>query len=337
MLYNAHMRTKIKKINYFNIKKAVKLLSQQQIIGMPTETVYGLAANCFSDKAVLETFTVKNRQPDNPLIVHISPEYNLDNLVLEVNDTAKKLMKAFWPGPMTLVFKSKQNVSKYVSRGLDTLAIRMPSSKKTIRLLKACPFPLSAPSANSSGRPSPTSAKTVYEDLKGKIPLILDGGKCDVGIESTVIDVTTEVPIILRPGIITQEDIDKVIQLKEYKIENVHYNRSPGTKYKHYAPRCDMIVVDFSSKVDIRNLYDNSLKEGKNPVILCLKSQQKMYGKRKTFSLGKNIDDLIKNFYTALRVCEKKYNLILFKGLERVGKGASMMNRVDKSCGGKIV
>lgn len=331
------MKTLIKKISSGSIKQAVKLLKNEEIIGMPTETVYGLGANCFSDKAVLNTFKVKNRQPDNPLIVHISPDYDITNLVTEVNETAKKLINAFWPGPMTLVFKSKQNVSKYVSRGLDTIAIRMPSKPCTIKLLKACPFPISAPSANTSSRPSPTDAKSVYEDLNGKIPLILDGGKCDVGIESTVIDVTTLVPIILRPGIITQEDIDRVVGLKNYDVENIHYNRSPGTKYKHYAPKCDMIVVDYNSKVNICNVYDNYKKEGKKPVILCLKEEKKLYKGKNKFILGKDIDDIIKNFFSALRKCEKKYDLILFKGLERVGKGKSLMNRASKSCGGNII
>lgn len=330
------MKTKVKKINRFSLKQAKKLLLNGKVVAIPTETVYGLAGNCFSDEAVQEIFRVKNRQQDNPLIVHIYPGYDINQLVTEINDTAKALMRAFWPGPMTLVFNSKNVVSKFVSRGLNTVAIRMPSHPKTIKILKYCGVPLSAPSANTSGRPSPTDAKTVFEDLNGKIELILDGGKCSVGIESTVIDVTTLTPIILRPGIITQEDIDRVVKYNKTN-ELPHFNRSPGTKYKHYAPNVEMIVAEFDSKVNLNNLYDNNKLEGKKPVILCLKQDKKLYGNRKTYNLGNNTDDLIKNFYSALRYCEKHYNLILMKGLERVGKGASIMNRVEKSCAGNLV
>jgi L-threonylcarbamoyladenylate synthase len=330
------MKTRIKKVNYFSLRQAKRILFSDGVVAIPTETVYGLAANCFSDIGVQQIFKVKNREQDNPLIVHIYPGYDITNLVAEVNDTAKALMNAFWPGPLTLVFKSKNNVSKFVSRNLGTLAVRMPSHPDTIKILRYCKVPLSAPSANTSGRPSPTDAKSVFEDLKGKIKLILNGGKSQIGIECTVVDVTTPNPIILRPGVITEEDIEKVVSVNKNESE-ANFNRSPGTKYKHYAPSVMMIVSEFDSKVNLSNLYDNNKKEGKKPVIMCLKDEIKSYGKRKTYNLGKTTDDLIKNFYSALRFCEKHYDLILMKGLKRIGKQASIMNRIEMACGGNMV
>jgi L-threonylcarbamoyladenylate synthase len=330
------VKTKIKRVTRRNIEKAVKLLNQDMVVAIPTETVYGLAANCFSDKAVMQIFSVKNRKMDNPLIVHVSPDYDITNLVTEINSTAKALIYSFWPGPLTLVFNSKNTVSKLVSCGLDTIAIRMPSDKNTIKILSNCPFPLAAPSANTSSRPSPTTATAVKEDLQGKIPLILNGGKCSVGIESTVVDVTTLTPKILRPGIITKENIDKVVKYHN-KTQKFDFNRSPGTKYKHYSPSCEMVVIDYKSKVDINNFYNNLTKAGKNPVIFCLKQDKKRYKGKNTYCLGKDLDSLIKNFYSALRACEKKYNTILIQGLERTGKQASIMDRIDKSCGGNII
>ena len=246
------MNTEIIKVTSENLdlaaKKAVKLLHSGEVIGIPTETVYGLAANAYNSEAVKKIYRIKGRPADNPMIVHVSDFVMLQD-VAEITAEAVEMAKAFWPGPLTMVLNKRNGISPLVTCNLPTVAVRMPSHIVARAVIEAADLPLAAPSANLSGRPSTTSAQHVLDDLKGAIPLILDGGNCDIGVESTVVSLTEENPVILRPGIISLERIREIFPTTEYssvvfaEVGEEEKAVSPGMKYKHYAPRAEVIVV----------------------------------------------------------------------------------------------
>lgn len=221
------------------------------MVAFPTETVYGLGANALSDEAVNKIYEAKGRPSDNPLIVHISKMEDVDKYVEEIPEQAKKLMNAFWPGPLTVILKVKQGIlSNKVTAGLPTVGIRMPNHPVALALIEASGLPIAAPSANLSGKPSPTKFQHVYKDLNGKISGIVDGGETGVGVESTVIDCTEPIPVILRPGGTTREEIEGIIGsvgMDRQVKEEVEKPKSPGMKYTHYAPAAPMYLVDGSS------------------------------------------------------------------------------------------
>ena len=235
-----------------NIARAAKLLRRGELVGMPTETVYGLAANALDEKAVAKIFAAKGRPMDNPLIVHIAQKEQLSQIVREITPTVEKLMEAFWPGPLTMVLPRRPEISDAVTAGLDTVAVRLPSHPVARKLIQEAGVPLAAPSANTSGKPSPTRAGHVFHDLKGRLPCILDGGSCQVGLESTVIAVGENSARILRPGRITVGDLLKVVEEVQVddgvftKLEGSRKVASPGMKYKHYAPSAHVVMVDGS-------------------------------------------------------------------------------------------
>ena len=240
------MQTKILPITPESLEWAKHIIDDGGVVAMPTETVYGLGGNAFNDDAVRKIFEVKGRPNNNPLIAHIHEEYDLSQIIDYDPPYAKALRDAFLPGPLTLVYPSKGKVSPFVSCGLDTLAIRVPAHVGARAFLKKVGVPIVAPSANLSRHVSPTSAKHVFDDFDGKISLILDGGECVGGIESTVCDCTGEYPVILRPGLVTREMIEKVVgRCDEYtpNLENPKQVKSPGMLYKHYAPRCKRSLV----------------------------------------------------------------------------------------------
>ena len=250
------MQTFLKSSAPHNIKEAATLLLQDEVVAIPTETVYGLAASALSDAAVRKIFAAKGRPQDNPLISHIASLAMLPMIASNVPQSAYLLAKAFWPGPLTMVLPRSKAVADSVCAGLDTAAVRMPSHPVALAVIEACGVPLAAPSANLSGSPSPTTAADVLADMQGKIPLILDGGACTVGVESTVISLVGENPVLLRPGYITKEQIEAVLgtqvtlssailnKLKEGEVAN-----TPGMKYKHYAPKANVIILkgDFAA------------------------------------------------------------------------------------------
>ncbi len=264
------MNTKLIKIKNINEKseyeEAARLLNDGQVVGMPTETVYGLAGNAYSEDAVKRIFEAKGRPNDNPLIVHISEFFEIYDLVKEVPEKAKKLAYAFWPGPLTIILPKSDKVPLCVTGGLDTVAVRCPSHSIARNLIKFSGLPLAAPSANLSGKPSPTTAEHVYSDLKGRIPLVIDGGECEEGVESTVITLATDVPKLLRPGNITLKQLRSVIG--EVQVDKAVLNplaegekvSSPGMKYKHYSPKADITIVkgSYSSFVEYVNKNSNS-------------------------------------------------------------------------------
>ena len=230
-------------------KKATDLLNNDEVVGMPTETVYGLAGNAYSQVAVNKIFEAKGRPTDNPLIVHISEFEEIYDLVEYVPETAKKLADAFWPGPLTMILPKSERVPYCTTGNLDTVAVRCPSHPIARKLIKLSGLPLAAPSANLSGKPSPTKAQHVFEDLNGRIPFIIDGGDCEEGVESTVITLATEIPRLLRPGNVTLSQLKSVlgeIQVDDAvlnPLKNTEKASSPGMKYKHYSPDAKITLV----------------------------------------------------------------------------------------------
>ncbi|MBQ9769471.1 MAG: threonylcarbamoyl-AMP synthase [Clostridia bacterium] len=249
------------------IDTAADILKADGVVAIPTETVYGLAASAFSDEAIEKVFVAKGRPQDNPLIVHISDIDMISSAVSEFSPTAKTLADAFWPGPLTLVLKKNEKIAESVSRGLDTVAVRMPSHKVAREVIKAAGIPLAAPSANISGSPSPTTAEHVIADLDGRIDAVIMSGSSEVGVESTVVSLATEPPRLLRPGRVTAEElmeyipnlvIDKAVLSEPEKGEKV---ASPGMKYKHYSPKTEVILISGSEEAfaNFVNLQENCL------------------------------------------------------------------------------
>ena len=232
------------------IDLAAKLLCQGEVVGLPTETVYGLAANALDGEAVKKIFVAKGRPQDNPLIVHIGDLSMLEMAAGEVSEEAMKLCKAFWPGPLTIILPKNERIAPEVSGGLDTVGVRMPAHPAALGVINKAGCPLAAPSANRSGSPSPTTAAHVWQDMEGRIPLILDGGPCEVGVESTVLSMIGA-PVVLRPGFVTAQDIEKVLGVPVaiakavvQPLEDDEAALSPGMKYKHYAPKAKVTLVE---------------------------------------------------------------------------------------------
>lgn len=243
------MTTRVEIYDTKSVSEAAELLNAGELVAIPTETVYGLAANALDEKAVRKIFKAKGRPQDNPLIVHIASMKMLPPLVRRIPEIAMRLAERFWAGPLTMIFPKSDKIPSVTSGGLDTVAVRMPESAAARDIIKKCGFPLAAPSANLSGKPSPTTAQHVFEDMNGKIPLIIDGGECSVGVESTVICFKGDKIHILRPGGVTTEmlsvfgevEVDKAVTVQPAKDERV---LSPGMKYKHYSPKADVFIVD---------------------------------------------------------------------------------------------
>ena len=244
------MKTELLKVNEESVALGAKLIREGELVGFPTETVYGLGANALDARAVAKIFEAKGRPQDNPLITHVACVEEIPPLVRAIPAAARKLMEAFWPGPMTLILPKADCIPDAVSAGLDTVGIRLPANADARRLIRAAGCPIAAPSANRSGRPSPTTALHVLEDMNGRIPLILDGGESAVGVESTVVAVTGEHPMILRPGYVTKEQMEAVLGEEVLvnhaileKLKDGEVARSPGMKYKHYAPKADVTIL----------------------------------------------------------------------------------------------
>ncbi|WP_308533605.1 L-threonylcarbamoyladenylate synthase [uncultured Peptoniphilus sp.] len=329
-----------------NLEKITNTLKIGGLVVFPTETVYGLGANGLDKNACEGIFKAKGRPNDNPLILHIAYISQLDELVKEVPKIAQKCIKKFWPGPLTIIFKKSDLVPKEVTGGLETVAIRMPSNKIAHKILADVILPIAAPSANISGRPSPTKTEHVIEDLMGKVDIIVDGGHTVVGIESTVLDVTSDPPMILRPGKITLEDLQKVD--KNISIDHTTIDakdktvpKSPGQKYKHYAPKgkATCFVGDLNNVVAEINKRLESCK-GKSAVLATSETKDNYIGADLVLDLGsrENLEEVANSLFDLLRVCdEKKVEYIFAEGFELKGIGLSIMNRLLKACAGRIV
>jgi L-threonylcarbamoyladenylate synthase len=295
------------------ISIASEVIKNSGLVAFPTETVYGLGANALDANAVKKIFIAKGRPSDNPLIVHVHSKEQVIDLVKEIPKKAEKLINAFWPGPLTLILKSNGTIPKEVTAGLSTVAVRMPNHKIALELIKNANVPIVAPSANLSGKPSPTIAEHVIEDLKGKIDVIIDGGSVNIGLESTVIDLTKKDPIILRPGKITKNQIQEIIgNVKENKKIDVLKPLSPGMKYKHYSPNAKVIII-------------------KNEKEIASYSKKFPYLKIKflKYASSKNMG---KNLFKDFRLMDKlKYDIILVKEIDDDDFSKAVMDRLSKA------
>ncbi|MFJ7934301.1 L-threonylcarbamoyladenylate synthase [Sporosarcina sp. NPDC096371] len=320
-------------------KQAVDILKNGGIVAFPTETVYGLGALATDERAVQEIFKAKGRPSDNPLIVHIGNKEDVSKYATGVTEDAEKLMTAYWPGPLTLVFdKIPGVIAANVTPGVETVGIRMPDHPVALELLRALDGPLAAPSANRSGKPSPTEAAHVYEDLKGQIPLILDGGQTGIGVESTVLDMTTNPPSILRPGGITQEMIEEIIGTVQAgsQVPGDEAPRSPGMKYMHYAPKAPLFVIS-PDETTIRGTVKMLQMEGKRVAIIGPDDlnipEADWY-----LSVGpRNHNEVMAaRLYGALRQCDMtEADIILAVETDLTGVGTAVMNRLMKAADGK--
>jgi L-threonylcarbamoyladenylate synthase len=321
------------------------------LVAFPTETVYGLGADALNADAVLKLFEAKKRPLDNPPIVHVSDLKDVRRLVKEVPSGADLLMKEFWPGPLTLIFKRSDVVPSVTVAGLDTVAVRMPGHAVALALIRACECPVAAPSANLAGKPSPTSAGHVLDDLDGRIDVVLDAGPTLVGVESTVLDLTVYPPLVLRPGGTSLEALREVlgvVELSRFVLAEealpVGEARSPGVKYKHYAPNADVVVVEgeLGAVVGrVKGLVEVYKREGKRVGVLCTDETKARYvGADVVLSLGSRSDlaGVARRLFGLLRMfdCEK-VDVVVAEGLPVEGLGLAVVNRLRKASGYKIV
>ncbi|MDE7162946.1 MAG: threonylcarbamoyl-AMP synthase [Clostridia bacterium] len=329
------MITHVLPIDNISLEMAKNEIMHSGVVAFPTETVYGLAANAFDTVAVEKVFEVKGRPNDNPLIVHVHKDYDLSELVEDIQPYTELLSKAFLPGPLTMVYKSKGTVSRAVSCGLDTVAIRIPSHKGAQSFLKYVNVPIAAPSANLSKHVSPVTAQHVFDDLNGKISLILDGGKCSGGIESTVLDCTGKVPCVLRSGLISREMIAQVVgECDEYVFKDGEKVRSPGMKYKHYSPKCETVLFSFDDKEKAFELYKAKLSVGVKAFLMCDDEVAKLSGCADILNLGKTENEIAANLYDKLREGEAVAELIIAVAPQKQdGVMVGVMNRLKKACG----
>ncbi len=320
------------------IQKAAALLRGGELVAFPTETVYGLGAYAYDAKAVERIFAVKGRPGNNPLIVHVSDLDMAKKLAAHWTDIAQKLSKAFWPGPLSIVVKAAPDIPSVVTAGLDSIAIRMPGHDVALDLI-ALVGPVAAPSANASGRPSPVNAMHVYDDLNGKIPLILDGGDCEIGVESTVVDSTGPVPVVLRPGGVTCEMIRAVCG--DCTMANGVFApvtakaASPGMLHAHYAPmgRATLVAPHEHMAKTLGTQYDAAQKQGFTPVILCSSDAGASLDNRSLIRLDET-GSMAHGLFDALRKADTMgFDRIFIEGVPNQGLGTAYMNRALRAAG----
>lgn len=328
-----------------DLKLAAELLRQGENVAFPTETVYGLGGNAYAEAAVKNIYAAKGRPSDNPLIAHIYNVAQLDEFTEGGNEMAQQLMDAFWPGPLTLILKKKPGVlPDCVTAGLDTVAVRMPNHPVAKKLLQLADVPVVAPSANLSGKPSPTTADHVIHDLDGRIAAIVRGGSCMVGVESTVVDATGDVPIILRPGAVTREQLEQVLGVKVQtasgNVADTETPQAPGMKYKHYAPEAPVYICtgtpeEIAEKIQSRLMGKDA---GRIGVMVSHQLRQMLHNLDESLAvdLG-NRDDLpeiTRNIFAALRYFDEQgVSIIYTEEFPDNEIGAALMNRLNKAAG----
>ncbi|HYL97358.1 MAG TPA: L-threonylcarbamoyladenylate synthase [Blastocatellia bacterium] len=330
------------------IRRAASIIKSGGLVAFPTETVYGLGADACNETAVRCIFEAKGRPPDNPLIVHICDTAMLDLAAVDVPDAAWKLAERFWPGPLTLVLSRAERIAPSVSAGLQTVAVRMPANEIALELIRSAATPIAAPSANVSGRPSAVSAQHVLEDLNSKIDLVLDGGKTQIGIESTVLDLTATSPIILRPGWVTSECIAETIGDARFGISDDQLKRSPGTRHRHYTPRARVILVEDKNVETLLAILQRNLKDG--PVAYIGHTPIDLPGQGSatstaapgsaplanpnltTIMLGNDPAEYGAAIYTAMRELDSRgVPVIVVEGISGSGEALAVMDRLRRS------
>ena len=324
--------------DYERIKLAAESIKQGNLVLFPTETVYGIGANALDEKAVKEIFIAKGRASDNPLIVHIANTQMLDKLVQNVSEIELKLMEAFWPGPFTIVLEKSSIIPSVITAGLDTVAIRMPSSIIAKKLIEESGCPIAAPSANISGKPSGTLVEDIIDELDGKVDFIIDAGKVDIGVESTVVRVVDGVVHILRPGKVTPEDIENLgieVFIEKQILGDYKENEkvmSPGIKYKHYAPKTKCLLV-YSNDEDKLVEKINENIDGKKAVVISKTSNLKKYNAKYKLDMGQTLEEITNNIFTLLRKADRhNVELIVIEGVKKEGLGLAIMNRLLRAC-----
>jgi len=349
------MKTVVLKIDAINpdlrkILLAANFIKEGKLVAFPTETVYGLGVDALNAQAVTAIFKAKNRPFDNPPIVHVSRISDVHRLVDEIPFNARVLIKRFWPGPLTLIFRRSRIVPDVTVAGLDTIAVRMPRQNVALALIKKSNCPIAAPSANLSGKPSPTAASHVLEDLNGKIDMILDAGPTTIGVESTVLDLTVDPPQILRPGGTTLEALKAALGKVELssavtaeKPVTLEKARSPGILHKHYSPNAEVVLIEGESSRVIKKIMElnrNYRDEGRRVGILCTSEIQKQVDADlvKAFGSKNDLESIAHSLFRLLREFDSEgTNVILVQGLSTKGLGLAIMNRLRKASGYKIV
>lgn len=347
------METKVAIIKDINtdirfIEEAGKVIRNGGTVAFPTETVYGLGANALDDEAVKKIFIAKGRPQDNPLIIHVSTK-EISGLVKDVPEVAQKIIDKFWPGPLTVILEKKDIIPNITSANLNTIGIRMPNSEIALKLIELAERPIAAPSANISGRPSPTEVERCVEDLNGRVDYIIGGESSDIGVESTIVDCTVNPPLVLRPGGITLEmlkeinpeiELDKALKSKP---NDDFKPKAPGMKYKHYAPNAHLKIIKGKNEktIEIINeIVENYIEKGNDVAILTTNENLNKFNNGKVISLGSENDlkEIAKNLFEALRKCDDLgVQYILCQGFEENGVGLAIMNRLNKAAGYDIL
>ena len=347
------MKTQIEKIDKNRIDEQIlaeagEILKRGGLVAFPTETVYGLGANALDEKAAMKTYAAKGRPSDNPLIVHIADVEALKEIVEEIPEKAKRVIEKFWPGPLTLIFNKKEIVPLGTTGGLNTVAVRMPMDEIARGLIRAGGGYVSAPSANTSGRPSPSTAQHVMDDMDGKIEMIIDGGSVEIGVESTILDMTVEPPMILRPGAITKEMLEKIIGKVDVDSALLSDTsdeapKAPGMKYRHYAPKAQMIIVSGEPKEIVKAIKQIAYEQerlGYKVGIIATNETRSLYTKGVVKSIGSrsNENSIAKNLYKVLREFdEEDVSYIYCEAFDEEGIGSAVMNRLDKAAGHHVI
>lgn len=348
-----NMRTIIKKVNKNElnteiIKEAGRILKEGGLVAFPTETVYGLGADALNEDAARKIYAAKGRPSDNPLIIHITNMDSLEKITKNVSEKAKKVARHYWPGPLTMIFDKSEIVPYGTTGGLDTVAVRMPVHEIAKEVIDAGGGYIAAPSANTSGRPSPTTAQHVAEDMDGRIDMIVDGGAVDIGVESTILDMTVDPPMILRPGAITKEMLEKLIGEIDVdrtliQPDSKKVPKAPGMKYRHYAPRAELTIVEGNIDqvvCEINRLTDEKQKEGYKVGIIGTKESVRryLYGDVKCIGTREDEATIAGNLYGILREFDDdKVDFIYSESFATDGIGSAIMNRLLKAAGHHVI
>lgn len=347
------MKTKVEKINKNQIntdiiEEAGKILKEGGLVAFPTETVYGLGADALNEEAARKIYEAKGRPSDNPLIVHIADLEALDEIIASIPACTKKIAEAYWPGPLTMIFEKNDRVPYGTTGGLETVAVRMPDHDVARALIRAGGGYIAAPSANTSGRPSPTKASHVKEDLDGRIEMIIDGGDSQIGVESTILDMTVSPPMILRPGAVTREmleeligdvNVDKTLLSSDSKLAP----KAPGMKYRHYAPKADLTVVEGSMEEvveQINRMAAEKIREGFQVGIIGTQETVDKYWAGDVKSIGTREDErtIASHLYGILREFdEDEVQYIFSESFAGEGMGSAIMNRLLKAAGHRVI
>ncbi len=335
--------TKLLKASDEALELATKLFLDGEVVAVPTETVYGLAGNAYEGETIKKIFSAKGRPQDNPLIVHVSDMEMVKEVVSFIPEIAYKLADAFWPGPLTMIMKKSEKVSSVTTAGLDSVGVRMPSDPFSHALIEKTGIPFAAPSANVSGKPSPTDAKTVFEDMNGKIPLVVDGGECFAGVESTVVSLLGEKPVILRPGYVTKEDMEEIlgeeVLIASAVTEEVKKGEkvlSPGMKYKHYAPNANVIILDGELNAFVKYVND---RKAEGVYAMVFEGEEGLFNVP-TITFGKEGDGKSQahELFSALRKADDlKAKTVYSRCPKKDGVSLAVYNRLIRSAGFNII